>query len=117
VLFEWLGPIVEIFGYFLFLLLLFFRIIPFDFVVLLLVWIYSFGVAFSAFSLLAEEVSFNQYKNKADLLKLFFIAMIEPLGIHQLVTWFAFQSNFDLTVKKKTWGKMDRKGFESSSSG
>ncbi|OFX69456.1 MAG: hypothetical protein A2X12_11655 [Bacteroidetes bacterium GWE2_29_8] len=108
---EWLAPIVEICGY---ILLMFFIIvgkIDWIFAFLLLISVYLFSIFLSITSLIFEEFSFNQYKNKKDFFKFLLVTLIEPLGYHQYITWASFRGNFDLMFKKKSWGEMTRTGF------
>lgn len=109
--FEWMAPIIESLGiiFAIFLGLMGYISFPFFFTMLLLVFMFSY--TYSSFSILYEEISYHQYKNKRDILRLFLSAIIEPFVYHELNLWWSLKGNFDFLTGKKSWGEMTRKGF------
>ena len=78
-------------------------------------WFFAFiwtcAFFFSAFAILMEAATFNQYKNKGDMAKLLVMAMIEPFVYHPIVVWSAINGFADYFQDVKSWGVMARAGF------
>lgn len=74
-------------------------------------FIWSCAFFFSAFAILMEAATFNQYKNRGDMAKLLFMAMIEPFVYHPLVVWSAINGFADYFQDVKSWGVITRTGF------
>jgi len=110
-LFEILGPVMELSGYVVVILSFAFGWINITFLILFLALAILFGVLLSLFSLLLEEFTLKRYENPWDVLKLFLLAIIENFGYRQLHSWWRLKAIFDLLRKKKSWGEMQRKAF------
>jgi len=110
--FEWLAPIMEIFGLTYFTVLSILGMTSWPFFLLMLFFIYSFAVGFSIWSIFFSEISFNKYTGQGELLKQLATAFLEPFFYHPLVVFWAIKGNIDYFRGKKQWGKMDRKGFK-----
>jgi hypothetical protein len=78
---------------------------------ILLVTVFSFGFMYSVFAIFMEVMSYNQYKNPKDILRLILTAFLEPFVFHPFVVWSAVQGNIDLARKKNAWGEMTRTGL------
>ncbi len=110
-LFEWLGPVVELGGY-IFMVWAFFTgqiswqaFADFMFVAI------GLGILLSASGLLLEEMSFHIYPRGKQLLALGAVVLLENLGYRQLNTiWRLIGLWRWLTRKESTWGTMKRKG-------
>ena len=64
------------------------------------------------YTLLSEELTYNQYKKKGIGIKLIFTAFLEPFLLHPLALYAAIRGNYDYYFnKKKKWGVMTRKGL------
>ncbi len=109
--FEWLSPLLEVFGVIYFLILGITGASNWPFFFMLLSFVYSFAIAFSTWSILFEEMTFDRYKKKVDLLKQFITALIEPFIFHPLNVFWAFMGNYDYFRGKRGWGQMERQGF------
>jgi len=109
--FEWLAPYVEVFGLFYFFVLIYLHKVNWIFFFSLLGFVYTFAFMFTLFSILFEEVTFNAYKRKLDILKMIGLALIEPLFYHLFIMWWAAKGNISYFKGEKAWGKMDRTGF------
>jgi cellulose synthase/poly-beta-1,6-N-acetylglucosamine synthase-like glycosyltransferase len=109
--FEFLAPIVEFIGLVFFILMACFGTVNWSFFLALFALVYSFGVLYSVFAILMEVLTYNQYKKRKEVLKLFCIALIEPFVFHPFIVWSAIRGNIDLIRKKKSWGEMSRQGF------
>ena len=77
----------------------------------LLYTLYCFTVMVSVFSIVYEELTYRQYPNRTDILKLLGTILLEPIFYHPLTVIWAIQGNFGLFRKNKNWGKMVRSGF------
>jgi len=77
----------------------------------LLYTLYCFTVMMSIFSIVYEELTYRQYPNRTDILKLLGTVLLEPIFYHPLTVIWAIQGNFGLFRKKNGWGKMVRAGF------
>lgn len=110
-LFEWLGPLVEMGGY-LFMAVAFLTgeiswqaFSTFMFVAI------GLGVLLSASGLLLEEMSFHIYPRGKQLLLLGLVVLLENLGYRQLNTWWRLTGLFRWAMQKEaSWGSMTRKG-------
>ena len=110
--FEWLAPILEFVGLVYFAFLWMFADIYWLFFFLLLLAVYLFAVMFTTFSLLIEELNYNEYPKSKDMIKLVLTAILEPITFHPFIVWAAIKGNWaKLTGKKLKWGQMQRKGF------
>ena len=81
------------------------------FLILFLALAILFGVLLSLFSLLLEEFTLKRYEKPWDVVKLFLMAILENFGYRQLHSWWRLKAIFDLMMKKKSWGEMQRKAF------
>ena len=108
---EMLGPVVELCGYLTFTFTIMFGesstlyLFAFGMVAVVL------GIALSMASIVLEELSFRRYPRILDLLHLFALAVIENLGYRQLATYWRFRGIFSALLRRKSWGRMERKGL------
>lgn len=109
--FEMLAPLIEFFGFFVFLVMSILGMIDWNMFIALLVFIACFGYMYSAFAALMEVLSYNMYRRRTDMMKLLLTALSEPFYFHPLGVWSAIKGYVDLIRKKKSWGEMTRQGF------
>ena len=111
VLFEWLGPLVEVGGYLFMILAISYGLISWAaFGAFLLVAI-GLGVLFSVSSLLMEEMSFHLYPRYRQLALLALIAVAENFGYRQLNSLWRLKGLWQWARGKQgQWGAMTRKG-------
>ncbi len=109
VVFEWLGPLLEVSGYLLMFLLFYFGMISSTaFWVFLLVAI-GFGLLLSMSALLLEEMSFHVYPRASQLLWLMLAAFVENFGYRQLTSVWRLTGLLSwLFFSKGRWGAMKR---------
>jgi len=108
--FEFLAPIVETIGFLAFLLFCFIGQVTWS-CFFIMMSIFSIGVLYSIFAILMEVLTYNQYKQKKDILRLLLVAIAEPIFFHPFVVGSAIKGNFDILRKKNSWGEMTRRGF------
>lgn len=83
-LFELLGPLVEVFGYAFIIIATATGIIPWSTCIAFFTLTIGLGILLSISSLLLEEISFRLYPRGADLARLIMIAIIGNFGLRQL---------------------------------
>lgn len=111
-LYEWLAPIVEFSGFLYLIYLYAIDSVYWYFYLSLSAFIFAFAVTFTTLTLFIEEITYNKYERKRDILKLVAASFLEPFVFHPLVIYAAIKGNFQkLFNKKTTWGDMARKGF------
>ncbi len=114
--FEFLAPIIEFVGMIVFILLTFLGFVHWPTFLALLGCILLFGFLYSVFAILMEVLTYNQYKGRKDIFKLFGTAFLEPFLFHSFVVWSAIKGNIDYLRKKNNWGEMTRLGLSSNQS-
>lgn len=110
--FEMLGPVLEFSGYIVFFISWYFGIVSFTFALLFLAVAIVLGIVLSVSSLVLEELSFRRYPRVLDLVIIFVYAVLENFSYRQINTWWRFKGFLDHILGKKSWGKMERKGFQ-----
>ncbi|TFH28234.1 MAG: glycosyltransferase family 2 protein [Bacteroidia bacterium] len=113
-LFEYLAPIIEFLGILWFFFLVITGKLNWPFFLLLTGFVYFFAVSLSIWAVLFEEITFHKYERRRDVLRLVATAFMEPLFYHPMVMLMSIKGNLDKLFNKKSWGKMDRKGFTKS---
>jgi poly-beta-1,6-N-acetyl-D-glucosamine synthase len=111
-LFEWLSPIIEFLGLVYFTILAIFGQPNWSFFLLLLAFVLTFAICMSTWAVLFEEVTFHKYKNKRDVFRLIVAGFLEPIFFHPLTVYWSIRGNIDYMRGIRSWGKMDREGFQ-----
>lgn len=109
---ELLGPVIELIGYAATIALFASGTANLDMAILFFVVSILYGVMFSVGGVLLEEISFRRYPNPKHLMMLLFVGVIENFGYRQMTAWWRIKAFFDYALGKKSWGKMQRKGFK-----
>jgi|LakMenEpi03Aug12_release.lakeMendotaPanAssembly.Ray.scaffolds.fasta_scaffold23058_5 cellulose synthase/poly-beta-1,6-N-acetylglucosamine synthase-like glycosyltransferase len=108
-LFEFLGPVLEICGYALIIIgtaLGIFSWAAFDIFMFVAL---SFGMLLSVTALLLEEMSFRIYRRPSQLAQLLLAALLENFGYRQLVAFWRLQGLWRwATGATQHWGEMTR---------
>lgn len=110
--FEYLAPLVEFTGLIITLVLIYLGIVNWQYFLIFLALVYVFAVFFSMIALYSEESTFKRYHRIKDLLKLSFVALLEPLIFHPFTVYASLRGNWEKLRGNKGWGEMTRKGFE-----
>lgn len=111
IFFELFGPIVELFGYFYFTLMLIGGFIEPVFTILFLILAVLIGFLLSLGAILLEELSLSFFRERGDLWRLVSVALLENMGYRQLILWFRLRGLWGYLRRRKTWGRMTRLGF------
>jgi len=111
VLFELLGPVIEVLGFIVVVLSFIFGYVNIYFMILFLIASVLLGIILSVSAVLCEELTYRKYTRIRDLAKLIGYAFLENLGFRQLHAIWRFRGIIDFLKGKKEWGTMTRKGF------
>lgn len=111
-LFEKAAPIIEMVGLIYTCVLLFIGDFSAIYFFALLVLMYLLSLLVSSFSILYEQISYNNYKDKKDLNRLIVTILIEPFLVHPKVILWGLKGHIDFITGKGGWGKMIRTGFK-----
>ncbi|HEY0011953.1 MAG TPA: glycosyltransferase [Allosphingosinicella sp.] len=106
-----LGPLVEVFGYFLVPLLWGLDLLSVDYLLAFLAVTFTLGVFVSASTLILEEVELRRFPHARDLAILTAIAVAENFGYRQLANFWRIRGWWQFLNKQQGWGTMTRKGF------
>jgi cellulose synthase/poly-beta-1,6-N-acetylglucosamine synthase-like glycosyltransferase len=111
VLFEWLGPVIELTGYLWTFYAYWAGFLSWSAFVLFLTLSIGLGILLSISGLLLEQMSFQMYPKLRHVYKLVLVAILENLGYRQLNCWWRMVGLYRwATQKESTWGAMKRKG-------
>jgi cellulose synthase/poly-beta-1,6-N-acetylglucosamine synthase-like glycosyltransferase len=112
VAFELLGPVIEILGYIMVPLAWFLGILDRSYLVLFLIVAFVVGALLSVGALLLEEMAFRRYPRWRDLLRLLAYAFLENFGFRQYLSFIKVKALVEALWRRRSWGKMERRGFE-----
>ncbi len=110
--FELLGPIVEVLGYLAFVLLIFWHKVDYPFAVLFFAVSVGLGTLLSMASILLEELSMKRYPRFRDLFILGSCGILENLYYRQFLSLVRAKAFLDYFRGRNAWGTMEKKGFE-----
>jgi cellulose synthase/poly-beta-1,6-N-acetylglucosamine synthase-like glycosyltransferase len=110
-LFEWMAPVIEILGLTLVAAGLVFGQVSALFAILFFSLACGVGILLSMLALMLEELSFRRYGRSRDRALLVVWAVLENLGYRQLTLWWRLRGVVSYMRGKKSWGKMNRRGF------
>ncbi|MBG9387183.1 glycosyltransferase family 2 protein [Caenimonas aquaedulcis] len=111
VLFEWLGPVVELGGYAFMLFAWSFGLISWEACAIFLFVALGLGILLSASGLLLEEMAFHLYPTMKQIGVLACIVVLENFGYRQMNTWWRLIGLYRWAANSKSsWGEMKRKG-------
>ncbi len=111
VLFEWVGPLIELGGYLFMLFAFFLDLISWQAFSVFLFAAIGLGILLSASGLLLEEMSFGIYPKLRHLALLALMVVVENFGYRQLNSWWRLVGLFRwVTQQEGRWGDMKRKG-------
>ncbi len=113
-IFEKMAPILEILGVLYTLTLIVIGDFSAFYFLALFLLMYLLTILVSSFSILYEQISYNNYKDKSDLNKLIMTILVEPFLIHPKIVWWGLRGHWDFIKGKGGWGQMIRTGFKKS---
>jgi cellulose synthase/poly-beta-1,6-N-acetylglucosamine synthase-like glycosyltransferase len=111
-LFEVLGPVVEISGLIAVPLMFILGLVNWPFIVVYFLLAVVAGIFVSIGALVLEEVSYGKYPRLRDILRLAMYSVMENFGYRQLTVFWRLKGIWQhLTKRRLKWGVMERKGF------
>ena len=111
VFFEWLAPVLEMTGFLFFIFQAFTGQINWNYVIILLSFVYMFAISMSTWAILLEAFTFHKYDKPSHIGSFLLTAFIEPVIYHPLTVWWGVWGNIDYLRGVTSWGKQKRKGF------
>lgn len=108
---EFLGPVIELWGYIFLILCLVYGGIYYEFTILLFIGFVMYGSLITLFAVLLDEWHFRRYKKVSDVMKLYFYALTETVWFRPLTVIWRLQGIYQFFVKRTNWGDMKRKGL------
>lgn len=112
--FEFLAPILEFIGLAWMIFATIFNLVNWPYFIAITACVYTFAVMLSMLAILAEEITFYQYKSSRDIWKLVGAGLMEPFIYHPFLVWSAIKGHIDKIKGKKSWGEMTRVGLKST---
>jgi len=110
-IFELLGPIIELIGYVFFAFLLISAKINHPFVLMFFLVAVFLGSFISLLAILLEEYSLRRYPKLSDILTISLFSLLENFIYRQCLSFVRTKAFLDLFRGKKGWGEMKKVGF------
>jgi len=110
-LFEFLGPVIELLGYVAFVAGLLLGIINATFALAFFLAAVGLGVLLSTAAVFLEELRLERYPRWWDLIKLTVYGILENFGYRQINTVWRVMAIGSFLRKNTDWGSMERSGF------
>jgi cellulose synthase/poly-beta-1,6-N-acetylglucosamine synthase-like glycosyltransferase len=110
-LFDVVGPIVEVAGYVLMPVMWLLGVLSFEYLLAYLALTFAMGVAISVGSLALEEAELRRFPRAVDLVTLALAAVLENFGYRQLNSFWRIRGLWQWARGVQSWGEMSRKGF------
>ncbi|WP_289136060.1 glycosyltransferase [uncultured Brevibacillus sp.] len=108
---EFLGPLIEFFGYVALIIGLILGNVFFTYSLALVLLMIIYGSFLSMGSVLLEEWRLGKHQKVSELNRLFFIALTEVFWYRPIMTFWRVQALFSIIRgKNKEWGTLKRKG-------
>lgn len=110
-IFEAVGPLLEILGYFSMFMAVVFNYISWHAFFVISLSTVSIGVLLSTSALALEEFSFHTYPKVSQLMVLWLVGIVDSFGYRQLNTYWRVIGLYKWAAQTEAqWGKMTRKG-------
>ena len=109
--FEFLGPMIEIFGPPITIVAYLLGDLSILFLAAFLVIALLLGVVLTIAALALEELSFRRHARTRDILRMLCYAVIENIGYRQLTDFWRTLAVVDLARRKQGWGAQRRRGI------
>ncbi len=111
---ELFGPVIEFFGYVVMAVMFALGILDPEMAILFFIVAVFYGMMYSVGAVLLEEISFRRYPRVRDLAILIAVGVLENFGYRQMTIWWRVKAFWDYFRGKKTWGVMQRRGFDAA---
>ena len=110
-LFELLGPVVELTGYVVIPLAAAAGFLSMTFLLAFLVLAVFLGMLLSVSALAIEEFSFRRHPKGREIGRMLLFAALDNFGYRQLLSLFRALGLLDVIRRRRGWGEMRRRGF------
>ena len=110
-IFELIGPVFEVMGYFSVPISLMLGIVDLHFMLSFFLVAVLYGTILSVGALLMEENTFRKYPRISQILKLFLYAVLDNFGYRQLNTIYKVEAMLGYRKNKSSWGSIKRRAF------
>ena len=111
--FEFLVPIIELFGVISLIASFIFGIMNVEFLIVVSAFVYIFYLLITLISILIDDHLYKNYANYKELLILVVMAIIEPFVYHPFNVFASLKGYWNFyRQKEQKWGVMVRKGFQ-----
>lgn len=108
---EFLGPVIEMFGYLFFIFSLFTGGVYFEYAILFFLISMVYGSFYSMAAVLLEEWSMERYTKVSHFITLFLVSLTETFWYRPLTVFWRIEGIVEMIFRKKGgWGEMVRKG-------
>lgn len=111
-LFDIIGPILELTGLLLVPLCWLAGILSFEFFLAYCALVFAFGACISLFTFILSEIALQRFRFNSDLWLMALGAIVENFGYRQINSVWRAQGIWHFLRRKEGWGKMTRKGFK-----
>lgn len=111
IIFEALGPVIEVLGYIVIPIAAFLGLLSMSYLIAFIGLAIVLGIVLSVGALTLEEFSFRRHARGRDVVWLFVYAVLENFGFRQLTALWRVMGFVDVARKKTTWGTMTRRGL------
>jgi cellulose synthase/poly-beta-1,6-N-acetylglucosamine synthase-like glycosyltransferase len=109
--FELLGPVIELVGYVTVVVAASLGLVSLSFLGAFFLVALLAGMLLSVSALALEEFSFRRYARTREVLRLLGAALLENFGYRQLLAWWRVLGLVDLGRKGRGWGEQRRRGL------
>ena len=107
---EFIGPLIELFGYISIPILYFLGMLNTQFMVMLIVMAVFWGVSINVAAVFLDTYNFRRYKKTSDILRLCLLSAAEFFGYRQLMLLERLRAT--LAFRETSWGTQDRQVFK-----
>ncbi len=109
--FEMIGPLIELVGYGMFVWFVVRGQVDYPFAVKFFLLAVVYGMLLSLTAILLEEYSVHRYPRLVDIVVIAIFGVLENLGYRQWLSFVRAKSFLDLIRGRNEWGAMEKKGF------
>ncbi len=114
VVFEALGPVVEVAGYIAFPISAINGWLSWEYALAFYLIAVGWGMLLSVAAVALEELTYRRYPLRRHVARMAFYAVVDNLGYRQLTSFWRLWGMVEFLRKEKSWGIMTRKGFDRS---
>ena len=111
VLFELLGPVVELLGLVVVPIAYVVGILNVRYMAVFLVLALLLSVLVSVVAVLLDDITFRRHRRTRDLMLLILVSIVENVGYRQITVWWRVCAFWEYWRGQRGWGQMERRGL------